>query len=79
MGSQQIVVPLGLQNKVVQAIHEGHQRFVKTKQYLQSPLWFPNLNNHVQKTLEDYLPCQAAVNTKQREPLTMAKLLNGSW
>ena len=79
MGRRQIVVLLGLRNKFVHAIHKGHQGFIKTKQYLQSPLWFPNINNHVQKTLKDCLPCQAAVNTKQREPLTITKLLNGPW
>ena len=48
MGRQQIVVPHSLQNKVVHARHKkGHQGFIKTKQYLRVPLWFPNVNNNM--------------------------------
>ena len=72
-------VPLSLQNNFVRAAHEGHQGLVKTKRYLRSQLFFPNINNHVTKTLEKHLPCQAVVNTKQPEPLTMTKLPNGPW
>lgn len=74
-----MMVSLSLRDKIVQAAHERHQGLVKTKQYLPSQLWFPNINNHVQKILDGCLPCQAPVNTKQLEPFTMTELLNGPW
>ena len=74
-----IVVPKALQQKVVQLAHEGHQGIVKTKQLIRSMMWFPGIDAAVQEAVERCLPCQAATNTKQKEPLLPTELPTAPW
>jgi len=63
-----IIVPK-LQPKAVQMAHEGHQGNVKTKQLLRNTMWFPNIDATVERAIANCLRCQAATDTKQKEPL----------
>ena len=74
-----IVVPKALQQKVVQLAHEGHQGIVKTNQLICSTMWFPGIDAAVQEAVERCLPCQAATNTKQKEPLLPTELPTAPW
>ena len=64
------VVPKASQEKVVQLAHEGHQGTVKTNQLIRSTMWFPGIDAAVQEAVKRCLLCQAATDTKQKEPLT---------
>ena len=74
-----IVVPKQLRQKAVELSHEGHQRIVKSKQYLRSHLWFPGIDSQVTQMVEKCLPCQAATDKTQREPLKSIPLPAVPW
>ena len=40
----QIVIPPKLQERVIEICHEGHLGIVKSKQFLRSKVWFPNID-----------------------------------
>ena len=72
-------MPNALQQKVVQLAHEGHQGIVKTKQLIHSTMWFPGIDAAIQEAEERCLPCQAATDTKQKEPLLPTELPTAPW
>ena len=69
----QIVIPPKLQERVIEICHEGHLGIVKSKQFLQSKVWFPNIDKKMEARCKRCLPCQAAVSQKQRSPLQMTE------
>ena len=72
-----IVVPPSLQEKVA---HEGHMGINKTKLFLRSRVWFPLMDQAVEKMIENCLPCQASMSTpKKRDPLIMSQLPDYPW
>ena len=76
---QQVVIPHFLQEQVVKISHEGHQRIVLTKQFLQSRVWFPGIDKLVEREVKSCLPCQAATPVTSRTPLVMSELPSKPW
>ena len=54
-----IVIPARLQQSFIQIAHEAHQGIVKTRVLLQRLVWFPNLNQMVEKFVKTCLICQS--------------------
>ena len=59
--------------------HAGHQGIVKTKSLLRETVWFPGIDNMVEKAVADCLPCQLSVPKSSREPLQMIPIPDGTW
>ena len=59
----QIVIPMELQDKIFKIAHQGHLGITKTKQLLRSKVWFPGLNDKVEREIKTCLPCQSVVNS----------------
>ena len=57
--------------------HAGHQGIVKTKSLLRETVWFPGIDNMVEKAVADCLPCQSSVPKSSPEPLQMTPLPDG--
>jgi hypothetical protein len=72
--NNRIVIPTTLQQRVVNIAHEGHMGIVKTKQLLREKVWFPAMNNLVESTLAQCLPCLASTPCNNTEPLRMTKI-----
>jgi flagellar biosynthesis protein FlhB len=49
MRGERIVIHEKLQKQMIQIAHEGHQGIVRTKQMLQAHVWFPGINEAVEK------------------------------
>ena len=75
----QIVIPKSPKERVTSVCHEGHLGIVKTKQLLRSKVWFPGIDKSVERRIASCIPCQASINTSQREPLKMSPTPNGPW
>lgn len=56
-----IVVPKSLRSKVVQLAHSGHQGVVKTKSLIRSRVWFPGIDNMVERAVASCPLCQCKV------------------
>ena len=78
--NDKIVMPKLLRPKAIKLAHEGHQGITRTKSYIRSKVWFPNMNEGVETAIHGCLACQA--NTKERsprEPLKMSEMPTGPW
>ena len=75
----QIVIPPKLQERVIEICHEGHLGIVKSKQFLRSKVWFPNIDKKIEAKCKRCLPCQATVSQKQRSPLQMTETPSKPW
>lgn len=76
---ERIVIPKVLRNKAIELAHEGHQGIVKTKALIRTKVWFPGIDNAVEKIIEGCIPSLAATNSKTRNPLQMSKLPMEPW
>ena len=52
---------------------------MRTKQILRAHVWFPGIDDHVQKLVLRCIPCQAVTREYNREPLRMTPLPLGPW
>ena len=43
-----IIIPLTLQDKIMELVHEGHLGIVKSKRFLRSTCWFPGLDKKME-------------------------------
>ena len=60
--------------------HEGHQGVVRTKSYIRSKVWFPNLNTEIESAIQGCIACQAnSREPRPREPLKMSEMPLGPW
>ena len=50
------VIPQRLQQRVVDLAHESHQGIVKTKDLLRDKVWFPGINQLMEKKVKSCLP-----------------------
>ncbi|XP_028418333.1 uncharacterized protein K02A2.6-like [Dendronephthya gigantea] len=74
-----IVIPQSLQSRVIRLAHEGHQGIIKTKKLLREKVWFPRIDELVEKCVAECIPCQATTQVKNSEPLKMTSLPDGPW
>jgi hypothetical protein len=76
---KRICIPAALQVRVIELAHEGHQGVIRTKQLLRSCVWFPDLDNQVQKFVKGCAACIVSQSTKTRTPLVMSNLPEKPW
>ncbi|KAJ8043932.1 hypothetical protein HOLleu_11257 [Holothuria leucospilota] len=75
-----IVLPQSLREHAVDLAHASHQGIVKTKQLLREKVWFPGIDNSIERKVKGCLTCQIATPTPTPpEPLQMTELPNASW
>ena len=76
---ERIVIPDKLRERIIELAHTSHQGIVKTKQFLRETVWFPGIDQMVERRIKDCLPCQATTAGGHREPLKMTPLPDGPW
>ena len=74
-----IVVPAALRDKAVSIAHEGHQGLVKTKQLLREKIWFPGIDDTVQRMIKNCIACQVNGPSNHPDPLQMSPLPPDPW
>lgn len=57
MRNNLIVVPDSLIDKVIDVAHEGHQGITKTKALIRTKVWFPKLDDLVERNLKSCYTC----------------------
>ena len=72
--SDRLVVPAGLQERIVDIAHEGHLGIVKTKALLREKVWFPFNGKMVETKVKACLPCQVVTPVYAREPVQVSTL-----
>lgn len=66
-----IVIPASLQQSTLRLAHEGHQGIVKTKQLLREKVWWPGIDQAVERLIRVCIACQAQGSSAAPQPLHM--------
>ena len=68
-----------LHKKAITIAHSSHMGIIKTKQLLRETIYFPGLEQGVEKAVQGCLPCQACTNENKLELLQMSEMPDGAW
>ena len=74
-----VIIPEKLQDQVITIAHEGHQGITKTKSLMRSKLWFPKMDDMVERYVNSCHECAMNTNTNNHVPLSMSELPDGPW
>ena len=74
-----IVMPASLTSQAIALAHEGHQGVVKTKQLIRSKIWFPDIDQLVEKAVKSCHACQTNVAQHHMPPVTPTELPPSPW
>ena len=74
-----IVVPEKLRSRVLKLAHGGHQGISKTKALIRSRVWFPGIDNMVERMVKLCRECQANSDRQTFEPLRPSKMPDQPW
>ena len=74
-----IVIPKLLYQRAIDIAHENHQGLSKTKALLREKVWFPGIDDLVQKTLQSCIACQAVGKPAPPEPLHLQDMPKSPW
>ena len=76
-----IVIPSSLRCQAIDIADEGHQGINRTKSFIRSKIWFPQIDEQVENIIKNCIPCQAATyaNTSSMEPLKMSDMPDKAW
>ena len=68
-----------LRQQCVELAHEGHQGETKTKKLLRAKIWFPQLDQMIEKKVRECRGCQATTSVPHRDPLKPTPLPEYAW
>ena len=75
-----IILPKVLRDRAMYVALEGHQGMAKTKSFLRSKVWFPDIDARVEKVVKDCPSFQLLTpEPKTIEPLRMSELPGTPW
>ena len=74
-----IVLPLNLQKRALDIVHESHSGIAKTKSFLRSNVYWYGMDRDVENCIKDCLSCQAVSRPYGPPPVNMSKLPDNAW
>ena len=74
-----IVIPASLRERILDLVHAGHQGIVKTKALIRAHVWYPGIDNQVEKRVQTCRACQSNVDKPSFEPMKPSKMPEGPW
>jgi len=74
-----IVIPSNMTQRIIDIAHSAHQGMSKTKDLIRRHVWFPKLNELVEKTVRSCNICQANTDTSSINPIIVTPLPDGPW
>ena len=77
---ERLIVPISLQDTVLNIAHKAHQGIVKIKQFIRSHVWFPDIDKRVEDMIKSCIPCQVSHSSPEnREPIQSTQLPDKPW
>ncbi|XP_033725232.1 uncharacterized protein K02A2.6-like [Pecten maximus] len=74
-----LVVPRSLRERVLELAHEGHPGIVSMKHRLRSKVWWPGIDNEVEKFCRKCYGCQLVSQPCKPEPMKRRELPSLPW
>ena len=69
LNDQRILIPLALRRNTLDKLHQGHQGIEKTKQRARQTVFWPRINEDIEKLVSKCSHCQELRNANPKEPL----------
>ena len=60
---ERIVMPVTLRKRTLEVAHETHLGMVKTKALVRDKVWWPGINNQIEETIRNCIPCLSMGNS----------------
>ncbi len=79
MRGNRVVVPVAMRRQVVQIAHGGHMGVVKTKQLVRAYVWFPGIDEAVEKEIKQCHQCQINRDQTTHTPSQMSTMPLEPW
>ena len=80
MKGHQIIIPESLKRRILYLAHESHQGITSTKQLMRQKVWFPAMDDAIDKLISACILCQAANNTPiPKNPIKMNSMPEDVW
>ena len=74
-----LIVPTAKRSSVLQLIHEGHLGIQKCKARARLCVYWPNINDDIEKMVKSCSVCNRYVNSNQKEPMIPHQLPDRPW
>lgn len=74
-----IVIPTSLREKVLITAHEGHPGIVMMKGHLRSNVWWPKMDQAVERFIKNYRGCVLVAAPEAPEPMHPSHLPSAPW
>lgn len=74
-----IVMPSSLRHRTLSIAHETHQGIVRTKQLLRTKVWWPKIDEQVEKLIKECRSCQLETGRPSRQPLKPTTMPPHPW
>ena len=76
---ERLVVPVAMKNVVLQAIHKGHMRIEKCKQRGRLCVYWPSMNDDIEKQTKECEICNKFPSTNCKEPMIPHEIPSRPW
>ncbi|KAJ8351903.1 hypothetical protein SKAU_G00233790 [Synaphobranchus kaupii] len=76
---RRVIIPPGLQRKLLQQLHEGHCGMVRMKELARSYFWWPGLDGQIEETVRACTSCQQVRCMPQPAPLHLWDWPEAPW
>lgn len=74
-----IVIPSTLREKILDLAHEGHAGIVGTKERLRSKVWYPRMDQDVERKVSTCKDCTYTSIPDPPQPITNTRMPEGPW
>jgi len=74
-----LIVPTAKRSSILQLIHEGHLGVQKCKARARLCVYWPNINDEIDKIVKSCSVCNRYVNSNQKEPMIPHQLPDRPW
>ena len=74
-----VLIPSSMRSQVLDLAHGGHQGIARTKSLIRSRVWFPDIDQLVEKKVRNCLACQANTDRQQFAPLMPSEMPPSPW
>ena len=74
-----ILMPISLREQTLKLVHEGHQGIVKTKRLLREKVWWPGIDQAIERLIRTCIACQAQGPLSTPPPLHMTTMPSKPW
>ena len=75
----QVIIPTELRQNILNQLHQGHQGIERTRRLARETVYWPKINNNIERVIKNCCACQENQTKQQREPLQPHDIPTSPW